>query len=56
VEVITMDDVKKEGKLTEVTDDQIKIAYSEGKGKKAVLKTDEIPFSTIKQTKIQIKF
>ena len=56
VEVITNDDLKREGKLVEVTDENIKIAYTEGKGKKAVLKEDEILFSDIKQTKIQIKF
>jgi hypothetical protein len=30
--------------------------YAEGKGKKAIVKTDEIPFAAIKQTKVQIKF
>ncbi len=56
VEVITNDEVKREGKLEEVTDENIKITYTEGKGKKAVLKEEEIPFTDIKQTKIQIKF
>ena len=56
MEVITNDEIKKEGKLTEVTEEKITIEYSEGKGKKAVVKTDDILFSDIKQTKIQIKF
>ncbi len=56
VEVITNDDVRREGKLTEVEDESITIEYTEGKGKKAVLKADEISFTDIKQTKIQIKF
>ncbi len=56
VEVITNYEDKKEGKLTEVTEEKITIEYTEGKNKKAVLKTDEISFSDIKQTKVQIKF
>ena len=49
VEVVTNDDIKKEGKLIEVE-------YTAGKGKKAVVVKDEIPFESIKQTKIQVKF
>lgn len=56
VELITNDEVKREGKLTGVTEETITIEYTEGKGKKAVLKTDDIPFTDIKQTKVQIKF
>ena len=56
VEVVTNDELKREGKLTEVTEEKITIEYSEGKGKKAVIKTDDIYFSDIKQTKVQIKF
>ena len=56
VEVITNDEVKKEGKLTEATEEKITIEYTQGKGKKAVLKADEIFFTDIKQTKVQIKF
>lgn len=56
VELITNEDIKKEGKLTAVSDENITIEYTEGKGKKAVLKSDEIPFDVIKQTKVQIKF
>jgi ribosome maturation factor RimP len=56
VEVTMNDELKKEGKLTAVTEEIITIQYAEGKGKKAIVKTDEIPFATIKQTKVQIKF
>lgn len=56
MEVITNDDVKKEGRLTEVTEEKITIEYTEGKGKKAVVKKDDIFFNDIKQTKVQIKF
>ncbi len=55
VEVITNDEVKKEGRLTAVTEEKINIEYTEGKGKKALLIKDEIYFTNIKQTKIQIK-
>ncbi|HMK02851.1 MAG TPA: hypothetical protein VK489_01615 [Ferruginibacter sp.] len=56
VEVITNDDVKKEGKLTAVTEDAINIEYTEGKGKKAITKNDAIIFTDIKQTTVQVKF
>jgi len=56
VEVITNDDVKKTGRLTEVAEDKITIEYTEGKGKKAAVKTEDIYFNDIKQTKIQIRF
>lgn len=56
VEIITNDEQKKEGLLTAVSEEKIKIEFTEGKGKKAVLKNEEIYFTDIKQTKIQIKF
>lgn len=56
VEVITNDEVKKEGRLTGVTEEKITIEYTEGKGKKAAVKTEDIYFNDIKQTKIQIRF
>ena len=56
IEVVTNNDMKKEGKLTTVTEEKITIEYTEGKGRKAVLKTDEINLIDIKQTKVQIKF
>ena len=56
VEVILNNEASKEGKLTTVTDENITVEYTEGKGKKAIVKTDEIPFNMIRQTKVQIKF
>lgn len=56
VEVITNNEKKREGKLTEVSEEKIGLEYSEGKGKKAVAKKDEIYFTDIKQTTVQIKF
>lgn len=56
VEVLTNEDVKREGKLIRVTEEKITIEYTEGKGKKAETKTEEIYFNNIKQTRVQIKF
>lgn len=56
VEVILQDGTKKEGLMSLVTEEQITLTYTEGKGKKAVEITVDIPFSEIKQTKVQIKF
>lgn len=56
VEVTLNDDSKKEGKLLEANDDVIKIAYTEGKNKKAVNHEIEIPFADIKQTRVKVKF
>jgi ribosome maturation factor RimP len=56
VEITLLDASKKEGVMTGVTEEQITLVYTEGKGKKAVEITEEIPFSNIKQTKVQIKF
>jgi ribosome maturation factor RimP len=56
VEVITNDEIKKEGTLKEVTDDAITIEQTVGKGKKAVIINTGINFTDIKQTKVLIKF
>ncbi len=56
VEVILQDDEIKEGKLLSATEEEIEIEFTEGKGKKAVTTKLSIPFATIKQTKVQIKF
>ena len=56
VEVSFLDGTKKEGKMTTVNENEIVLEYTEGKGKKAVLIQQSIPFSAIKQTKVQIKF
>jgi ribosome maturation factor RimP len=56
VEVITTEDVKKEGRLTGVTEEKIIIEYTTGKGKKAETKAEEIHFGNVKQTTVQVKF
>ncbi|MEN9964104.1 MAG: hypothetical protein RL582_1199 [Bacteroidota bacterium] len=56
VEVTLLDASTKLGTMTAATDEQITLVYTEGKGKKAVETTIEIPFTEIKQTKVQIKF
>jgi ribosome maturation factor RimP len=56
VEVMMNDGTKKQGKLTAVNEQEITIAFTEGKGKKAVEHSLAIPFLTIKQTKVQITF
>ena len=56
VEVILSDDTRQEGKLTQVNEDSITINFTEGKGKKAITRELEIPFSEIKQTKVRVKF
>ena len=56
VEVVLMDGSISNGKMDEVNEKEIKIEFTEGKNKKAVLKELSIPFSEIKQTTVQIKF
>lgn len=56
VELVTNDDRKISGKLQEVTEEVVTIEVIEGKGKKQVIRAEEIPFSAVKQTKVQIKF
>jgi ribosome maturation factor RimP len=56
VELIFNDDTKKEGKLLAVTEADILIEHTEGKGKKAVTQQKVIPFKNIKTTTVQIKF
>ena len=56
VEVTFMDDTVKEGKLLTVTEADILIEYTEGKGKKAVTQQLVIPLNNIKTTIVQIKF
>jgi ribosome maturation factor RimP len=56
VEVTMADDTKLQGKLVDVVENSISIEYTEGKNKKAVLITKEIPFSSIKQTIVLISF
>lgn len=56
VEVTLNDDTVKEGKMITVTEEAIELEYTEGKNKKAVTHQLTIPFSDIKQTRVQIKF
>ena len=56
VEVVSAEDVKTSGKLIAATEENITIETTEGKGKKAVIKNVDVPFSAIKQTKVLIKF
>ena len=56
VEVTFLDATKKEGKMTSITEEAITIEFTEGKGKKAIEHKLEVPFSTIKQTKVLVKF
>jgi ribosome maturation factor RimP len=56
VEVTLQDGSTKEGMLLEATEDAIEIECTEGKGKKAIITKLTIPFTTIKQTVVQIKF
>jgi len=56
VEVILVEGAKLEGTLKAVTADEIEIETIKGKGKKAVTELQAIPFTTIKTTKVQIKF
>jgi ribosome maturation factor RimP len=56
VEVLFLDDTRKEGKLIAVTEADILLEHTEGKGKKAVTQQLVIPFTNIKSTTVQIKF
>lgn len=56
VEVTMTDENKQEGKLVAVSEETITIAYIEGKNKKAVTVTKEMPLDQVKQTIVQIAF
>jgi ribosome maturation factor RimP len=56
VEVVFLDDTKKEGQLIEVTENDILIEQTTGKGKKLETAQFLIPFDNIKSTTVQIKF
>jgi ribosome maturation factor RimP len=56
VEITFNDDSQKEGKLLSVTDTDIIIEHTEGKGKKAVTQQLVVPFDNIKTAIVQIKF
>ena len=56
VEVVREDGIKEEGVLKAVRETELDLAITKGKGKKAVVSELTIPLSTIKTTKVQIKF
>lgn len=56
VEVILVDDSKKEGQLITVSEHDILLECVIGKGKKAITQQLVIPFNNIKTTTVQIKF
>lgn len=56
IEVLLNDGTKKEGKLIGANDERIIISYERGKGKAKQTVEEEILFTDIKTTKIQIKF
>lgn len=56
VEVVFLDDTVKEGILLTVSETDIIIESTEGKGKKAITQKIVIPFTNIKSTTVQIKF
>ena len=55
-EVTDLEGKKTEGKLVSATETELGLEETKGKGKKAETIVHAIPFSTIKTTKIQIKF
>lgn len=56
IDVVLNDESVRSGKLISVNESDIEIEFTEGKNKKAITKQLTIPFSDIKQTKVQIKF
>lgn len=56
VEITFTDDSQKEGKLLAVSEADIIVEHTEGKGKKAVTQQLVIPFDNIKSAVVQVKF
>jgi len=56
LEIVFTDNSIKIGTLLEVTEEDILIQTTEGKGKKAVTQQLLVPFNNIKSTTVQIKF
>lgn len=56
VEVTINDETKQEGKLLKVSEEAITIEFTEGKNKKAVIVTKQIPLDQIKQTIVLVAF
>ena len=56
VEVTLLDETKKTGKLSAVSEDDISLEEAEGKGKNKIMKTNSILFNQIKHTKVLVTF
>jgi ribosome maturation factor RimP len=56
VEVVLLDGSRKEGKLTQVSDEELVLEEKEGSGKKAVTKQTNISLNQIKHTKVLVTF
>lgn len=56
VEIVFADETTKLGKLLDVTESDVIIEETTGKGKKAVTQQHVVPFTSIKTTTVQIKF
>ena len=56
VAVTNLEEETKEGELITVTETDITLKITEGKGKKEVIREETIPFDQIKSTVVQIKF
>lgn len=56
VAVTNLEGETKEGELMSVTETDIRLKITEGKGKKETITEETIPFETIKSTVVQIKF
>ena len=56
VEVTLLDETKKTGKLSSVSEDDINLEEVEGKGKNKIMKTNTILFNQIKHTKVLVTF
>ena len=56
IEIVFNDDTKKEGKLLTVTETEITIETSEGKGKKQIIEQVLIAFENIKTAVVQVSF
>ena len=56
IEIVFNDDTKKEGKLLAVTETEITIETSEGKGKKQIIEQVLIAFENIKTAVVQVSF
>ncbi|RYD68978.1 MAG: ribosome maturation factor [Sphingobacteriales bacterium] len=56
VEVTLLDESKITGTLQHADEEKITVVVTEGKGKKMLVKNEDISFQNIKQTKVLIKF